>query len=114
MAVGCREDARKTSRLIYLFYIRNGIHVLVKPLERLAEQGINVDWYDYWLNGHKDPDPTKVEQYKSWDAMKAFVAEQRRNIQTPEESIEACVFAIVTPPYGAIQSPFRKIHTSET
>jgi len=20
--------------------------------KRLAEQGLNVDWYDYWLNGH--------------------------------------------------------------
>lgn len=54
-----------------LFYIRNGDHVLVKPRKRWAEQGRNVDWYDYWLNGRKDSDPAKAAQYKLWDAMKA-------------------------------------------
>ncbi|MGH8159752.1 MAG: hypothetical protein ACREPQ_16670 [Rhodanobacter sp.] len=63
---------RAQNKPVDLFYIRNGDHVLVKPRERLAEQGMNVDWYDYWLNGHKDLDPAKVEQYRRWDAMKAL------------------------------------------
>lgn len=62
---------RAQDKPVDLLYIRNGDHVLVKPLERLAEQGRNVDWYDYWLNGRKDSDPTKASQYKLWDAMKA-------------------------------------------
>ncbi|WP_026293225.1 alpha/beta hydrolase family protein [Rudaea cellulosilytica] len=63
---------RAQNKPIDLFYIRNGDHVLVKPLQRLAEQGMNVDWYDYWLNGRKDPDAGKSAQYKRWDALKAL------------------------------------------
>jgi len=62
---------RAQDKPVDLLYIRNGDHELVKPLERLAEQGRNVDWYDYWLNGHKDPDPAKSARYKLWDHMKA-------------------------------------------
>lgn len=61
---------RAANRPVDLFYIRNGEHVLVKPKERLAEQGMNVDWYDYWLNGHRDPDPRKAKQYQRWRAMR--------------------------------------------
>lgn len=61
---------RAQDKPVDLLYIRNGDHVLVKPLERLAEQGRNVDWYDYWLNGHKDADPAKAARYKLWDRMK--------------------------------------------
>jgi len=56
-----------------LFYIRGGDHVLVKPAQRLAEQGMNVDWFDYWLNGHRDPESSKSEQYKRWDGLKKLV-----------------------------------------
>lgn len=62
---------RAQGKPVDLLYIRNGDHVLVKPRERLAEQGRNVDWYDYWLNGRKDSDPAKAKRYKLWDAMKA-------------------------------------------
>ncbi|MGH8159790.1 MAG: hypothetical protein ACREPQ_16860 [Rhodanobacter sp.] len=63
---------RAQDKPVDLLYIRNGNHAQVKPRERLAEQSINVDWFDYWLNGHKDPNPSKVEQYKRWDAMKTL------------------------------------------
>lgn len=63
---------RAQNKPIELFYIRNGDHELVKPKQRLAEQGMNVDWYDYWLNGRKDPDPAKADQYRRWDALKAM------------------------------------------
>ena len=62
---------RAQDKPVDLLYIRNGDHVLVKPWQRLAEQGRNVDWYDYWLNGRKDPDPAKAARYKLWDRMKA-------------------------------------------
>lgn len=62
---------RAQDKPIDLLYIRNGDHGLVKPLERMAEQGRSVDWYDYWLNGRKDPDPAKAARYRLWDRMKA-------------------------------------------
>jgi dipeptidyl aminopeptidase/acylaminoacyl peptidase len=63
---------RAQNKPIELFYIRNGDHELVRPKQRLAEQGMNVDWYDYWLNGRKDADPAKADQYRRWDALKAM------------------------------------------
>jgi dipeptidyl aminopeptidase/acylaminoacyl peptidase len=63
---------RAQNKPVDLFYIRNGDHALVKPLERLAEQEMNVDWYDYWLNDHRDPDPVKTQQYARWDALRAL------------------------------------------
>jgi len=59
---------RAQGKPIDLFYIRNGDHVLVKPWQRLAEQGMNVDWFDYWLNGHRDADQAKKAQYERWDS----------------------------------------------
>ncbi|MGA0599218.1 alpha/beta hydrolase family protein [Caulobacter sp. KR2-114] len=47
-----------------------GTHVLVKPLERLASQQLNVDWYSFWLQGYEDPDPAKADQYARWRLMK--------------------------------------------
>ena len=64
---------RAQQKPVDLFYIRGGDHVLVKPAQRLAEQGMNVDWFDYWLNGHRDPDSSKNEQYKRWDGLKSLV-----------------------------------------
>jgi len=58
---------RMQKKPIELLYIRNGgSHYLTKPLELLASQEMAVDWYDFWLNRHEDPDPAKSEQYKRW------------------------------------------------
>jgi hypothetical protein len=32
----------------------------------MAVQQRAVDWFDFWLNGHEDPDERKVEQYAGW------------------------------------------------
>jgi dipeptidyl aminopeptidase/acylaminoacyl peptidase len=57
---------RLQNKPVDLLYFRNGEHVLVKPKERLASQEMNVDWYDFWLNGHEDSDPAKADQYARW------------------------------------------------
>jgi len=61
---------RAQDKPVDLLYIRNGDHVLVNPLQRMAEQGRNVDWFDYWLSGRTDSDPAKAARYKLWDRMK--------------------------------------------
>lgn len=61
---------RAQGKPVDLLYMRNGAHVLLKPAERLIEQQQSVDWFDYWLNGRKDPDPAKAAQYVRWDALK--------------------------------------------
>lgn len=47
-------------------YFPDGQHILQKPLERLASQQGNVDWYRFWLKGEEDSDPAKTEQYTRW------------------------------------------------
>jgi hypothetical protein len=60
-----------------MLYMRNGAHVLTKPLELLASQEMTVDWYDFWLNRHEDPNPAKAAQYTRWRELRRI---QERNI----------------------------------
>jgi hypothetical protein len=55
---------------VALLYFCNDEQVQTKPLGRLASQEMNVDWYDFWLNGHEGPDPAKVEQYGRWHELR--------------------------------------------
>ena len=59
------------ARPVELVWIPFGTHLLVKPWERIVSQQGNVDWFEYWLRGQSDPDPTKREQYQRWGAMRA-------------------------------------------
>jgi len=49
-----------------LIYIPDGQHILQKPLERMASQQGNVDWFRFWLKGEEDSDPLKATQYARW------------------------------------------------
>jgi len=51
---------------VEMIYMPDAAHALVKPWNRLTSQQGNVDWFDFWLNGHEDPDPAKAEQYTRW------------------------------------------------
>jgi hypothetical protein len=55
---------------VELVMLRDGEHVLEKPSERLVSQEGNVDWFDFWLNGHEDPDSAKAPQYVRWRALR--------------------------------------------
>ncbi len=47
-----------------------GMHLLVKPWERLVSQQGNVDWFNFWLNGTDDPDPLKSAEYERWKKLR--------------------------------------------
>jgi dipeptidyl aminopeptidase/acylaminoacyl peptidase len=51
-------------------YFPVGDHLLQKPLERLASQQGNVDWFRFWLKGEEDPDPSKRNQYVFWERLR--------------------------------------------
>lgn len=61
----------KQEKPVDLIYIRDGQHILQKPLDRLASQQGNVDWFRFWLKGEEDPDPLKIEQYARWRRMRS-------------------------------------------
>lgn len=47
-------------------------HNPVKPWQRMTTQGGTVDWYDFWLNNHEDPDPAKADQYARWRQLRTL------------------------------------------
>lgn len=61
---------RYQKKPVELQFIRSGRHDLKKPLHRVAHQDLIVDWFDFWLNGHEDDDPSKDGQYKRWREMR--------------------------------------------
>lgn len=73
---------RSEGKPVELLYIRSGDHSLIKPAQRLASQEMNVDWYDFWLNAHQDPDPAKAGQYARWRELR-----ERKKAQTRAASV---------------------------
>jgi hypothetical protein len=63
---GLYAPLRDQGKPVELQYIRSGQHTLTKPLQILAHQEMLVDWFDFWLNGHEDPNSAKAEQYARW------------------------------------------------
>jgi dipeptidyl aminopeptidase/acylaminoacyl peptidase len=45
-------------------------HIKIQPRHRLAAYERNLDWFRYWLEGHRDPDSEKAEQYRRWDLLR--------------------------------------------
>jgi hypothetical protein len=72
---------RLQSKPVELLYMRNGKHILERPTELFASQEMNVDWYDFWLNEHEDPNPEKSAQYIRWHQLRNLQANRHRSIQ---------------------------------
>ncbi|WP_083933411.1 Atxe2 family lasso peptide isopeptidase [Sciscionella marina] len=48
-------------------------HLKIQPRHRLEIYRRTVDWFDYWLRGIEDPEPTKHHQYQRWAALRRCV-----------------------------------------
>jgi len=69
----------------YLWWWKgNTPHILVQPNQRYASQETAVDWFDFWLNGHEDSDPTKAEQYARWRELRRLQVESEKKSATPQ------------------------------
>lgn len=53
-----------------LYAFPDEAHIKVQPRHRFAVYQRNLDWFRYWLQGHRDPDPGKAEQYRRWDGLR--------------------------------------------
>ena len=60
------QGLRMLNRPVELLMLADAEHILQKPAERMSSQGGNVDWFDFWLNNHEDPDSEKESQYARW------------------------------------------------
>jgi hypothetical protein len=83
---------RRLSKPVDMLWLNHedATHVLVEPYHRYVSQQSAVDWFDFWLNGHEDPDPAKAEQYARW--------RQLRKLQQENEKKETEEKSKVTPP----------------
>jgi dipeptidyl aminopeptidase/acylaminoacyl peptidase len=57
---------RRQNKPVDMIYIPGGQHILQKPLDRMASQQGDVDWFRFWLEGYEDPDPSKTDLYRRW------------------------------------------------
>jgi dipeptidyl aminopeptidase/acylaminoacyl peptidase len=60
------EGLNLLGKSVEMVMLETATHSLVKPAERIVVSGGTVDWFDYWLNAHEDPDSTKAAQYSRW------------------------------------------------
>jgi dipeptidyl aminopeptidase/acylaminoacyl peptidase len=68
-------------KAVDLIYFPDGHHILQKPLERMASQQSNVDWFRFWLKHEEDPDPAKCKQYVRWRELQRAEEVGRRKVQ---------------------------------
>lgn len=53
-----------------LYAFPDEAHLKLQPRHRLAAYQRNLDWFRYWLESYRDPDPVKADQYRRWDALR--------------------------------------------
>jgi dipeptidyl aminopeptidase/acylaminoacyl peptidase len=64
-------EMRDHHRPVEMWIFPDEGHIKHQPVHRLVVYNRNVDWFDYWLRGVRDPDPAKAAQYKRWDELRA-------------------------------------------
>lgn len=70
---------RYLKKPVELELINTDEHVITNPVERMASQGLSVDWFRFWLQDFEDPDPAKAEQYKRWRELKKMQSANEKN-----------------------------------
>jgi dipeptidyl aminopeptidase/acylaminoacyl peptidase len=51
-------------------------HIKWQPAHRAAQYQRSLDWFDFWLRNIEDPDPSKVNQYQRWRALRGGISKQ--------------------------------------
>ena len=65
------EALREKRAPVELYVFPGEHHVKWRPCHKLAVFERTADWFDFWLNGHEDPDAGKTEQYRRWEGMRS-------------------------------------------
>ncbi|HYD04230.1 MAG TPA: hypothetical protein VEC60_00810, partial [Reyranella sp.] len=56
---------------VELFAYPHESHTKLQPRHRYAVYRRYLDWFRYWLQDYRDPDPAVEGQYRRWDALLA-------------------------------------------
>jgi dipeptidyl aminopeptidase/acylaminoacyl peptidase len=79
----CYASLRMQEKPVDLIYFPHGTHIHQKPLERLESQQGTIDWLLFWLQGYRDPSPTKDAQYQRWDKLRTLWEKSQERGDTP-------------------------------
>jgi dipeptidyl aminopeptidase/acylaminoacyl peptidase len=70
MALEAFESLREYGKPVEMYVFPHEYHIKWQPVHRLAIYRRNIDWFDFWLRGVEDPDPSKAAQYLRWRRMR--------------------------------------------
>ena len=73
---------KEHEKVLEAYIFPNEYHIKWQPAHRLAIYKRNVDWFNFWLQGVEDPDPTKAQQYERWRKLR----KQHEVSQQPDET----------------------------
>jgi dipeptidyl aminopeptidase/acylaminoacyl peptidase len=62
--------ARELNKPIDAYVFPDEFHFKWQPSHRLAIYNRSLDWFDFWLKGTEDPDPSKAAQYQRWHKLR--------------------------------------------
>ena len=60
---------RYLKKPVDLIMLQRGSHVMTNPIQRLAAETSNVEWFRFWLQGYEDPAAEKGGQYRRWEKL---------------------------------------------
>lgn len=64
---------REAGQPVEMYVFPGEHHIKWQPAHRRAIYERNLDWFQFWLQSHVDPDPAKAAQYQRWEAMRAQI-----------------------------------------
>lgn len=78
---------RERRRPVELLIFPNEYHYKTQPAHRWAIYERNIDWFGYWLQGRRDRDPAKADQYRRWDRLRSLRDAARLAIPSSSPSL---------------------------
>ncbi|MET3762994.1 Atxe2 family lasso peptide isopeptidase [Sphingomonas sp. UYEF23] len=77
---------REQRQPVELYVFPDEHHIKVQPIHRRAVYERSLDWFDFWLNGHEDPDPGKHDQYARWEILRRGLVAQAGDSAGPSRA----------------------------
>jgi hypothetical protein len=73
-------------KAIEVFIYPDEEHEKNQPKHRYEIYQRNVDWFDFWLNGHEDTDSAKADQYKRWRTLRKMQQDNESKLATSQNA----------------------------
>ncbi|CAN5421906.1 hypothetical protein BH09PSE4_BH09PSE4_11470 [soil metagenome] len=65
---------REQHQPVEMYVFPDEHHIKMQPIHRQAVYERSLDWFDFWLNNHEEPDPRKRDQYARWRLLREEIA----------------------------------------